>query len=402
MTAERAGSPFEPRLPRLRLGRLFVWTLVLRVLLAVALHFAVPPETFAPDQLTYDAFGRWQAAGWTGELPLPPGEDFRTGMKAYVNIVAAIYYLFGPFALLPKLLNCFIGALTVLVVHDVTLRISDSRAAALRAAAYAAFFPSLVLWSTQGIRDVWIVLLILLLCRQALILQSRPSPLTFAVLAAAMLGLAQFRAYVLFAVAGPIVVCLVVQRSRHVGRSLIVGSAAALMLIYADQVAGANRRLRFVDFEELNRVRYWNTADAASSFEQVDISSPAKALVYLPKGLALFLLAPFPWSFGSVRQTLALPEMLFFYALIPSIFRGSRHLARKHFGSSLMVLLMTAGVTVGYALGEGNAGTAYRHRAQVLCFFLIVAAVGVERRRTETLSVGAAFERQQARRPPQG
>jgi hypothetical protein len=46
-----------------------------------------------------------------------------------------------------------------------------------------------------------------------------------------------------------------------------------------------------------------------------------------------------------------------------------------------MALLITGGLTLGYALGEGNAGTAYRHRAQLLSFFLIFAAVGLESRR---------------------
>jgi len=119
---------------------------------------------------------------------------------------------------------------------------------------------------------------------------------------------------------------------------------------------------------------------ASSQFEQADISTPVKAALFLPKGLAYFLLAPFPWMLGSIRQVLAAPETLFFYWLIPWMIRGIRHLVRHHLGSSLMVLLITAGLTLGYALGEGNAGTAYRHRAQILCFFLIFAAVGLDQR----------------------
>ena len=37
-----------------------------------------------------------------------------------------------------------------------------------------------------------------------------------------------------------------------------------------------------------------------------DISTPEKALVFLPKGMAYFLLAPFPWMLGSIRQVLDL------------------------------------------------------------------------------------------------
>ena len=48
----------------------------------------------------------------------------------------------------------------------------------------------------------------------------------------------------------------------------------------------------------------------------------------------------------------------------------------------MMVLLITAGLTFGYALAEANAGMAYRHRAQVLVFYLAFAAVGVEQKRS--------------------
>ena len=92
---------------------------------------------------------------------------------------------------------------------------------------------------------------------------------------------------------------------------------------------------------------------------------------------------------ASVRKVPGRPETLFFYWLIPYILRGIRLLLREHLSTSLMALLITAGLTLGYALGEGNAGTAYRHRAQLLSFFLIFAAVGIESRKRPPLPVAA-------------
>ncbi len=175
-------------------------------------------------------------------------------------------------------------------------------------------------------------------------------------------------------------VSFVAQRSRNLLRNLILGSLATIVVIYADQAAGENRKGRFIDFQEVQQLRYWNTVGAASGFEPVDISTPTRALLFLPEGLTLFLLAPFPWMLGSLRQVLALPETLFFYWLIPHMLRGIRHLVRHHLNTSLMALLITGGLTFGYALGEGNAGTAYRHRAQLLSFFLVFAAVGLDTR----------------------
>jgi hypothetical protein len=90
---------------------------------------------------------------------------------------------------------------------------------------------------------------------------------------------------------------------------------------------------------------------------------------------------------GSIRQLLAVPETLFFYWLIPWMIRGIHRLIRERLGAALPALLITAGLTFGYALGEGNAGTAYRHRAQILSFLLIFAAVGLDARYSSRKSI---------------
>jgi len=269
------------------------------------------------------------------------------------------------------------------VAHDLALRMGTSAAAALRAAKLVTWFPSLVLWSSLNIRDAWVILLIAFLCRQALILQSRFRLGTLILLVGGLLGIVQFRAYLLFAIGAPILVSFFAQRSRNLVRNLVIGSIVAAALIYTDQAAGEARRGRFVDLEELHNIRYWNTVGATSQFEQADISTPGKALVFLPRGLAYFLLAPFPWMLGSIRQALAVPETLYFYWLIPWMIRGVRGLLRDHLRTSLLAILITAGLTLGYALSEGNAGTAYRHRAQLVTFFLIFAASGQDARRRE-------------------
>jgi hypothetical protein len=365
-----------------RVLQLFWIALALRVAIALVIHFGVSdPFLFAPDQLTYHERGRFIADRWSQDIPLAYSILPPSGPQGYFYIVAVLYYAFGPYPLIPKLVNCLVGAVTIPAVHDLALRMGASPAAAVRAATYATWFPSLILWSALNIRDPWLILLIVLICRAALVLQARPSLGPLVVLAAGTLALVQFRAYLLFAVAGPVLVSFLAQRSRNLVRNVVLGSLAAVAVIYADQAAGQNRKGRFLDFQEVNEMRYFNALGAASGFEQADISTPGKALVFLPQGLALFLLAPFPWMVASVRQVLAVPETLFFYWLIPSMLRGIRELVRHHLRTSLMALLITASLTFGYALGEGNAGTAYRHRAQMLSFFLIFAAVGLESRR---------------------
>jgi hypothetical protein len=363
------------------LPKLVRWGLALRVLMALLLHVLSTDNLFAPDQATYDTFGAWLSRYWSGETFVYPWKLLERGPKAYYYIVAVLYYVFGTFPIIPKLVNAVVGTISVRLAHDVALGMTGSEAVALRTAAYTAFFPSLVLWSALNIRDCWIVMLILLICREAMALQEglrlRPAVL----LAVSVLAVMQFREYILFAVAGPTVVSFLVRNRAHVARNAVLGMLLAGVIIYADRAHDSDKRLRNLDLETMQELRQ-GAAVGGSKFEPgADISTPGKALAFLPKGLAFFLLAPFPWTLTSLRQILTLPEMLFFYSLLPAIVQGILILIRNHLGRSMMVLLITAGLTFGYALAEANAGMAYRHRAQVLVFYLAFAAVGVEQKR---------------------
>ena len=361
--------------------RLFLLGLGLRLALAVMLHFFVSEQVFAPDQATYDFFSGWLARYWSGETFVFPPKLLNPGPKAYYYVVGAVYWALGEFALLPKLLNALVGALSVPLAYDVALSISARPEVARRAALWAATFPSLVLWSSLNIRDAWIVLLIVFICREALRLQERWSALGAVTLGAAVLVLGRFRDYILFAVTLPILLSFVIKGRAHLVRNAVAGMLVAGVLIYADRAAGQERRLRFVDLEVLQEMRVFTSVGGSRYQEAVDISTPGRALAFLPKGLAFFLFAPYPWTIRNLRQAVTLPEMLFFYALVPSILRGARDLLRARAPGALMLLLITLSLTLGYALGEANAGAAYRHRAQVLVFLLIFAAAGVEARR---------------------
>lgn len=347
--------------------------IVLRVLLAVALHLLFPQEFFAPDQSTYHAVGQAYASYWSGASlywPVP------LGPPAYYYLVGSLYFLFGPFSLVPKLLNALVGGLCVGLVYDLAQRITDDESVAAMSARLCAYFPSLVLWSALNIRDIWIVALILLVCRQALLVQDMPGARALLLLAASVYGLALFRTYIVLAVALPMLLSFVFRNRRNLARNVLLGMLAAAAVIYTDQAAGVGRRLRSVDFAEIQHFRYWGGVGAASDFGEVDISTPGKAVLFLPKGVALFLFAPFPWAVSGLRQIITLPETLYFYALVPVMIRGLRRLIRERLSDSLMILLVAAGLTFAYALGSGNAGSAYRYRAQVLCFYLIFAAAG--------------------------
>ena len=197
--------------------------------------------------------------------------------------------------------------------------------------------------------------------------------------------LTQFRPYLLYAVAGPFLLSFFLGRSKDLVRNVSIGALLAIGLAYADvRDRGSTDKIQNFDLAELQRLRSWSSSEAAanSGFENdVDISTPEGALRFLPIGLAYFFFAPFPWQLGSLKQSLAIPETLYFYTLVPGIVVGILYLLRRRLADSIGVLLVTMTVTFGYAIGQGNVGTLYRHKAQVIGFYYAFAAIGMDQRR---------------------
>jgi hypothetical protein len=293
---------------------------------------------------------------------------------------------------LPKLLNAWIGSLAVLELFRLTRLIGGGEAAALRAAKFMAYFPSMVLWSSLMIRDVWVQWLLLRLAREMAELRGRFIPSRIISAAVLIWLLTLFRSYLLYAAVGPFILSFVVGRSKDLVRNVFLGATLALVVAYFGAKSGdAGGKIQTLDLVELQRLRSWSSSSAVadSAFaNDADVSTVSGALSLLPVGLTYFFFAPFPWQVGSIRQSLAIPETLFFYTLVPGIVTGVLYLLRNKLADVLGVLLVTMTVTFGYAIGQGNVGTLYRHKAQVTGFYYAFAAVGWEHARRRRSTAG--------------
>jgi hypothetical protein len=374
-----ATTPSEaPRATASQALRPLVWrALWIRVAVAVVLHFAVAEEALAPDQGTYHFGGSQLALYWQGERDTVPAIT-QNAPPGYYYILATVYSVSGPWRLVPKLLNCVLGALLVLLVHRLAMQLAGDPKVALRAARYTAYFPSLILWSALNLRDIWIVSILAFVIVQAMSLQDRFRFRTFLLLLGGLVVLPEFRDYVFVPVAVPLLASFVIRRRRNIGRNVLVAGILIGVAIYFN-LGGSGRR--FMDLATLQEYRHHTGFGGSQVAPEADIATPQKALAFLPFGIATFLLAPFPWSVRNVLQALTQPEMLFFYSLVPAMIAGIAALLRHRLTDSLMILMVVGGLTLGYSLGQANIGTAYRYRAQVLPFLLTFAALGKELRR---------------------
>lgn len=102
-------------------------------------------------------------------------------------------------------------------------------------------------------------------------------------------------------------------------------------------------------------------------------------LLYLPKGLVVMLLEPFPVPFsGSLSLRLARLESLIWYPILLLAVVGLFGI-RGRLRSLLFPLASGGGILLTYALTEGNVGTAHRHRGEFVWVVALLAGLGLNR-----------------------
>lgn len=361
--------------------RLLFYGLLVRVVVALVLEFTGFSVRLAPDEQTYGAAGWRTALYWMDEVSLP---DWRMSTRqplGYFYLNAAFYYVFGHTDIPLKLVNALLGALTGRYIYLIARTLFGAEVAR-RSATLAAFFPSLVLWSSVNIRDVWVIFLILFVSWHSLRIVKGRSVVALASVALGVYAITFFRDYLFFVVALPPVVAFLIGTRGNLGRNFVFAMLAAVGVLYMVERGAGAEAVPHMSLESLSQARQDMAQGAGSAYQQdVDISTPGRALLFLPVGIAYFLFSPFPWQMTSLLKLFSLPEMLLMYYLTPAIVRGIVHTVRHRFREGLQTLLLTALLTISYALGEGNVGTLYRHRAQAILFYLMFAAVGLELKR---------------------
>jgi hypothetical protein len=88
------------------------------------------------------------------------------------------------------------------------------------------------------------------------------------------------------------------------------------------------------------------------------------------------LFAPFPWQLANLRQSITLPEMIIWWMSFPFLVLGLWFTLKYRLRQSLPILIFTFMLTLAYSIFQGNVGTAYRQRSQLLVFYFIFVSVG--------------------------
>lgn len=366
--------------------KLFIAALLVRMILGTSIFVFQGQEFFGGDALTYDFVGFAQLQGWSGDKYLGRAADafIKNSGSGWgmVYLVAAIYKLVGRNMLAVQLLNSVLGAVTAVIIFLCAHQVFKNGRVARVAGIAVAFYPSLVLWSSQGLKDGPIVFCLALAILATLKLGEKLSVRYFVALVFALLALLSLRFYVFYmicvAIAGAFVIGMQTITATSFARQLAAVILAGLALTYFGVTRSANVQFKeYASLERVQRSRIDLARSADSGFgRDVDVSTTAGALSTIPMGVLYLLFAPFPWQVGSLRQSITLPEMIIWWASFPLLVLGLWFAIRYRLRMISPILVFTFMLTLSYSVFQGNVGTAYRQRAQLLVFYFIFVAVG--------------------------
>jgi 4-amino-4-deoxy-L-arabinose transferase-like glycosyltransferase len=372
---------------------LFVFTgaLIVRVVVALVLSVTVGMGPFS-DAKVFDHLASSWANGlshhWDGTDKL-----FFNRLGGYVVPLGALYRVFGAHLFVGQLLAALFGAVAAAALCALVLIAADRRAA-LTAGFIVMLFPSLVLWSSVPYRDsaVWAATTLAALL-VAIGARARGWTLIAVGAGIAMLVfvLGHLRQTTTVAVCGALVIAALLSerraRVRRVAGALVIAVLVPSYLgigpvgidlvhplgeVRGALACGAESKVTTCEPDS----DFASDSDGGASISDATTTAD---LEHLPRGLSVMLLEPFPWaSADSFQAQLAKLSLLYWLPLI--VLAGFGVSAAYQRRRELSFLVLTAGaLLLVYALGEGNLGTAFRHRSELVPALAAVAALGIPR-----------------------
>ena len=367
------------------LFRLFFVGLLVRIVLASVINMGHMEEFFGGDANTYDIFGQSLLQGLYGDkYHMEKYQSFvasGAGAWGMLYLVPGIYDVVGRNLLAVQLVNASIGAATGIVVYQTAMALFSNKRVAKLAALLVTFFPSLILWSSQALKDGLIILALAISILATLRLMEKITFGWVCVITVSLLALLSLRFYIFYmmtaAVAGSFFMGMkTLSAQGFIQRFMAVAVIGLAFTWFGVLQYAGNQFDRFANLKQIQASRM-DQASAGSGFaKDVDIGTTEGALAIIPIGVVYLLLAPFPWQFQTLRQSITLPEMIVWWFSFPLLVLGMWYSIKHRLRQVSPIVIFTTMLTLVYSVFQGNVGTAYRQRSQLLVFYFIFVAVG--------------------------
>ena len=366
--------------------RVFFAALFVRLGFGIFVHIFDLRDFFGGDANTYDYRGNILMEIWSGhavvDSPTAQTAVATTGSGwGMTYLVGAVYYVLGRNIFAAQSLCGLIGASTAPMIYLCAHKIFQNIRVAKYSAIAIALFPAFVIWSSQLMKDGIIIFLLVLAMTMILQVQEKFNYTAVVILVVSLFGIMSLRFYIFYMVLVAVAGSFLIGTSSSI-QSMMRRSIALVLLglglTYFGVIRTADVDLgKFGSLEAVQRTRSVLATSAQSGFgAELDVSTTDGAIIALPIGLAYLMLAPFPWQMTNLRQTITLPEVLVWWAMIPLLVSGFWFSLRHRLRKALPVLIFSITLTLAYSIFQGNVGTAYRQRTQIQVFLFMFIAVG--------------------------
>lgn len=332
---------------------------------------------------------------WSG-VPFSPSAikgiiNLEYGSSGFIYILAAFFGLFGYAPVASKFLNCFFGIWTALAVYFIAKNIFGAKTARL-STGFAAFFPSLFIWSITNLKEPIFIFLIYTMLWAVIksVATRKIRYLTIALLAARLqlfirstyevffyLTLGTMLLYYLF------VLSINLYKKK---RALLLGILLISAVVFAWP---ARHRINTLLDAGIRRIQIAHNGAVSTGGQTYKLlpdiyyqitNKPITKPVFLTmlfKGWIHILLEPFPWKILTKSIFFSYPQMLLWYVLVVYAVLGAGFSLKYRFKESLILILYFFVITSGLAVTGGNIGTIFRFRDIITPLVLIFAAVGL-------------------------
>lgn len=348
------------------------------------------PGYFIGDGMAYGTNGLLMAKYWNAGYA--PGWEWFRGksisgtVSNYDYFNGHVFHFGGYNPLTIFFINSLCGALSVVLVYAIAKHLFGRRAALL-SGWFAVFCPSLILWSSQNLKEPIVILSSLLTIWSIISIWNNFRFRYLFTMIASMVVLASIRFFVVPILIFSFFFAIIISVNKaNLKAHLFFRVVIAALLIYfgGNFLRSAIQKMTSIDIFNmegmcriLSAYRGYRSKGSLSFFSGTDLTTPLKVLFFVPMGFIYVLFSPFPWQIGSISQVMAVPEMIAWYILIPKMLKGVRIAMRRE--RRIFVFLCTFSIIyLGIlALIEGNIGTMFRHRSIVWILYFIFIGGGI-------------------------
>lgn len=357
------------------------WLVRLAIIVAYALTDAINILRLSPDSERYDREGVWIMNQMSyGDFNWPNWLD-----NAWFQFTGLLYYIFWPSPFLVQLFNITVSVVTVIPLFLVMRQLTGDVRVQRFYAILAAFFPSMIYWSTLMLKDPVSILALALVVYGVFTLRLRFQPSALMLLVLGLLIFVGTRTYlfVVLVMAMPAAFLLFPYgRSMIPWRALLLPAligAVPMLIGYGYFGSGAFERSVYFDLDYVNHVREKMGDHGGSAiFNEGGVHIWGQNILSDIWAAIITVMTIFvpvnPFEVSGTRQFIALPFVGIMVYLFAPLMAGGRMLWRGR-RLATPILVITGAVLAVYVGGTTNAGALFRWTTQIMPYFLMAIAM---------------------------